>query len=73
MYGGPSPYFGWTDLVIKFIALTFGSIVVGFVCGCLHSLLFKFVFFKHTEVLEGKHSKKLKIENVVILCHYNRL
>ena len=52
-YGGPSQYFSWGDLAVKFIALTLGSIFVGFMSGVFHSLLFKFVFFKHTEVLEA--------------------
>ena len=51
-YGGPSAYFGYEDMAIKFCGLVFGSIGIGLVCGVGHALLFKYVFFKHTEVLE---------------------
>lgn len=37
-YGGPSPYFTWGDLAVKFIALTLGSIFIGFMCGVFQSL-----------------------------------
>ena len=52
-YGGPSEYFGWGDMAAKFFSLVFGSIGVGLICGAFQALVFKFVFFKHTEVLEA--------------------
>ena len=52
-YGGPSVYFSWGDMATKFFALVFGSIGVGIICGMAQALVFKYVFFKHTEVLEA--------------------
>jgi sodium/hydrogen exchanger 8 len=52
-YGGPSVYFSWGDMATKFFALVFGSIGVGILCGMAQALVFKYVFFKHTEVLEA--------------------
>ena len=43
----------WTQRVPKFFALVFGSIGVGIICGMAQALVFKYVFFKHTEVLEA--------------------
>ncbi len=51
-YNGESVYFTYGDLAVKFVALTLGSIAVGLVCGVVQALIFKFVFFKHTAVLE---------------------